>query len=69
MSATVTRLHPHRRGVRVPGAVDVLLGADKDLREIAAEHGFDRDGVLAVAARLRGLAERMRAAENEEHQP
>ena len=46
-----------RSRLRVPDAPARLVGAAEDLRQIAAEHDFDRDGIREIAARLTRLAE------------
>ncbi|MBK3776317.1 hypothetical protein GAY31_19540 [Azospirillum brasilense] len=64
MTANITYL-PTARGRRIalPGAAARIAGAVQDLREIASEHTFDRDGLLEVAARLARVAEDLQAAE------
>ncbi|MBP2290744.1 hypothetical protein [Azospirillum rugosum] len=62
--SNVTRLpvdNPRRR-LSVPDAPTRIAGAAQDLQEIAAEHQFDRDGILAVAARLRRIADELSAS-------
>lgn len=65
MSASITYLPTAgtRRRIAPPSVAARIAGAVQDLREIASEHDFDRDGLLEVAARLARVAEDIQAAE------
>lgn len=64
MTASITYLPTTgtRRRLSVPDAPTRIAGAARDLQEIAAEHDFDRDGILEIAARLRRIAEELSAS-------